>query len=978
MLLCAAIAVVVALAGAAPAGSVRSPKGAKPSVRILTKDQAQALKTGKIALRVGVGAAPARVRLRVLGLNLGRRPVRIVKERKVSFRASHSRVFNVKLTKEARGLLTLMRAACRDAALAAFASGRQTPGHDSPRTTLVRHARTLAHGRKNCSAGGTGSPTGSAGPGVSGPAGVPGSPGSTPGLGGPSLDPPGTPPPGSTPPTTNPPKPTDPITIRAGAADADATPPVGTPMFAYTARSNVFGADPPTPAFDPEQPPGPNNPSLPAPEQFLQYIADAAPDENLYAKSFQPSQGIHTRLRARAIVIESGGKKYALAMVDLGGHPYSFTKEVLNRISGLGISGDRLLLSSTHTHSSSGAVWSADNNGYAFVGGDAYDPRVFEMVVSGVVEAIAEANRRLQPARIGVGTAQLSGASRNREHTPFKRNPEATPAEKDSGNEAVDKRVTAIRVDDAQGAPIAVWSNFAVHPTSFGDDNLLFSGDNAATAERLVEEELLRDAAGRGITPKTRPVDVWTNGTEGDVSPDGGVERDPTVPGDDAHSRLQQTTNGFGEANSTGRKVSAGILAAWRDAGAHMSGSPGLDSRQMFMDFDGRTVEGDKRTSPYPVLGAGGIVAEEGDKTVFEGQGCAPADDFTGPGQGRKFPIVGGPGLAPNQHPISMMRIGPLALAAWPSEITTVTGRRMKAAVAAVAGAQAPAGVAIAGLTNSYNSYTATPDEYDYCSYEGSFTLWGRHQGLYYRELAGGLARSLYGGAPLPAGAPEPPTASPGTAQPPAVHATPDASSIVTNAPASVDRLGLATFKWNGGDPAVDAPRTKAFVSLEYKLPDGKFTTVSTDDSVLDTTMHGRDDTWTETWQFTECDALGTYRFHVRGRAVKDGPTATSYDTFSREFQPRPATIKSYSTTVSDGAVHVRAEYQGLPANSLAALSRRVRHGVAVVRVTKPGGAVEEVFASPDSRGLEFRASVPNGSTAKVVSIVDGCLNTGS
>ena len=37
--------------------------------------------------------------------------------------------------------------------------------------------------------------------------------------------------------------------------------------------------------------------------------------------------------------------------------------------------------------------------------------------------------------------------------------------------------------------------------------------------------------------------------------------------------------------------------------------------------------------------------------------------------------------------------------------------------------------VALAGLTNGYMSYAATPEEYDACHYEGSFTLFGRRQG---------------------------------------------------------------------------------------------------------------------------------------------------------------------------------------------------------------------------------------------------------
>src|SRR5688572_3463784 len=93
--------------------------------------------------------------------------------------------------------------------------------------------------------------------------------------------------------------------LRAGAASADITPPIGTPMFAYTARSAIAGGHVDRP---------------------MQIVAD--PDHHLYAKSFVPSKGIHMRLKARAIALEQGGLKYALVQTDLGGIPYAVTNEV--------------------------------------------------------------------------------------------------------------------------------------------------------------------------------------------------------------------------------------------------------------------------------------------------------------------------------------------------------------------------------------------------------------------------------------------------------------------------------------------------------------------------------------------------------------------------------------------------------------------------------------------------------------------------
>ena len=126
--------------------------------------------------------------------------------------------------------------------------------------------------------------------------------------------------------------------LEAGAAEADITGPVGTPMFAYTARSYIFSPDP-----------------AKTQERAQQMLAD--PDTGLYAKTFEPSIGIHTRLLARAIVIKQDGQKYALAQAELGGLPYALVQEVAGRIADTGIDADHILLSATHTHSSVGDIW---------------------------------------------------------------------------------------------------------------------------------------------------------------------------------------------------------------------------------------------------------------------------------------------------------------------------------------------------------------------------------------------------------------------------------------------------------------------------------------------------------------------------------------------------------------------------------------------------------------------------------------------
>src|SRR3954467_3225090 len=211
--------------------------------------------------------------------------------------------------------------------------------------------------------------------------------------------------------------------VEAGAASADITGRVGTPMFAYTARSYLFSPDP-----DKTQ------------ERAQQMLAD--PDTGLYAKTFEPSVGIHTRLLARAIVLRTGGQKCALVQADLGGLPYALVQEVASRIKLTGIDAQHILLSATHSHSSVGAIWPADNNGYAFVGGDAFDPRVFDSTAAGIAEAIIGANSKLRPAKVGFGTARADGASRNRSFEAFLRNVDVPKDPEEARKASVDPTVT--------------------------------------------------------------------------------------------------------------------------------------------------------------------------------------------------------------------------------------------------------------------------------------------------------------------------------------------------------------------------------------------------------------------------------------------------------------------------------------------------------------------------------------------------------
>jgi hypothetical protein len=333
-----------------------------------------------------------------------------------------------------------------------------------------------------------------------------------------------------------------------------------------------------------------------------------------------------------------------------------------------------------------------------------------------------------------------------------------------------------------------------------------------------------------------------------------------------------------------------------------------------------------------------------------------------------KFPGVQGAGLVPDTAPLSVWRIGSLALGAFSTEITTQMGRRITDAMLA-SGKGVLQRAAVVGLTNAYQSYTATPEEYDACAYEGSFTLWGRRQGPRLRDVAVALTRALVGGELPPSAAPPPPLSLP---QDPsqAADPTPDAGTPEKQPEPVLSRFGRATFSWHGGNPQVDAPRGETLVSLQRRKG-GRFVTVATDDTYADIVERDEQDVWTETYQFGECARPGRYRFHVTGHADRgDGPAAYALD--SDPFRvKRLKTLTVEPPVVRGRRVTLRALYPDPGKEALLALPRRVVSGRALLKAGR-----RKVRARPTKLGV-FRARVPKGAQVTLLSLRDRCGNTG-
>jgi neutral/alkaline ceramidase-like enzyme len=242
--------------------------------------------------------------------------------------------------------------------------------------------------------------------------------------------------------------------LKAGVARVDITPPIGLSMYGYGSRKAT-------------------------------------------------STGILDPLMARVLVLQAGEKGLALVVLDLG---EVFAPEWIERLranaqKSWGMS--YVLVAATHTHSGPDIA-------------DHYPPREGPDWETGVLEkvsrAIAEAQQREVVARLGTGygVAYIG-------HNRLRVNPDGTVTWFEINKTMIptapiDPVVSVLRVDTAEGQPLAILVNYACHPVVFGPDNLQYSADWPGVMIRTVEQDFTTSQG-------APPLCMFLQGGDGDINP---------------------------------------------------------------------------------------------------------------------------------------------------------------------------------------------------------------------------------------------------------------------------------------------------------------------------------------------------------------------------------------------------------------------------------------------------------------------------
>jgi len=359
-----------------------------------------------------------------------------------------------------------------------------------------------------------------------------------------------------------------------------------------------------------------------------------------YARPDKTAEGVSLRLFARALVLESDGSRVALVSADLGAP--KVRERVLEHVRPLGFEEDTLLFACTHTHAGPNDV------------GD--------WVAAQVGDAVAAAAGRARPAVAGWGTTSVGDANRSRsveahlanhgqDHQPGTATPELDP---EGPGHTRETTLRLLRVETADGDPVAAWTHFPVHPTAYTPHNTTYSADCSGVAVRRFA------AAFDGAAPLA----MHTNGPLGDM-----------IPVYDDH-------NMHAVADRTGKRIARGMREAWDDAAAALAGDVPVAGRATTVTYEGQEVAPGKRvageaTFGLPFFGGG----ENGPSLFFDAglQGLRLPAEEADPVHGRKV-VAGadGPWSWPPTVPAQAVRVGDRLLLAYGGEPTveTATSRR--------------------------------------------------------------------------------------------------------------------------------------------------------------------------------------------------------------------------------------------------------------------------------------------------------------
>lgn len=232
---------------------------------------------------------------------------------------------------------------------------------------------------------------------------------------------------------------------------------------------------------------------------------DITPETPQMLRGYTPrmSTKVHDRLYHRIVALDDGTTSVFLISSDLCSLSPAFCDRVTGNLGKeLGLPGENIWWSLTHTHSGPyvgprGVSFSFMDNRFQFQMDEAYTA----MVEKSLADGVRQARQKLSPARLGIGRgyaeANINRRARDADgQIRLGMNPSGP----------VDRRIGLVRLEKADGDPLALLANYAMHGTVLGSTSTVISGDAPGVVAEYVEE-------------KTGVAMLYFNGAAGNIAP---------------------------------------------------------------------------------------------------------------------------------------------------------------------------------------------------------------------------------------------------------------------------------------------------------------------------------------------------------------------------------------------------------------------------------------------------------------------------
>lgn len=391
----------------------------------------------------------------------------------------------------------------------------------------------------------------------------------------------------------------------------------------------------------------------------------------------RPAASVEGELTAKALVLDDGRRQVALVVCDVIALAAATVRLARARIAAAtGIEPEGVMIAGTHTHSGPITTGARD---------DPADEGYLDFLVARIVDAVVLARRGLRPARITLGSAAVEGICFNRRFrmkdgtvvfNPGVGNPEIVETVG-----PVDPTVTALLAEAADGTPIALWANLALHYVGVDDERAIspdYFGAFAGGVQRLL---------GEGC------VGLLANGASGNIN--------------NVDVAAKARTSPSRRAERVGTTVAAAAIGA--TLGRRPLETPSLDAWTPSVELTRRAVTPEDLELADRVLAQldAGPIGPVGGFSFVRGQPIPPA---FAPAFARDVSALAAmPARAAVE--LQLVRIGDLSLLAIPGEIFVEFGLSFRS--------RAPTSMAtIVGLANGCVGYLPTLEAYEQGGYE--------------------------------------------------------------------------------------------------------------------------------------------------------------------------------------------------------------------------------------------------------------------